>query len=174
MIACLDVHYSESNACAAAVVFKKWQAKTAQSEYSASVGPANAYEPGRFYLRELVPLTRVIETIGEAVDVFVIDAYCSLDSDGAPGLGAHLHRALDESVAVVGVAKNRFRNTDHARLVYRGDSSRPLYVTAVGMDPDRAADSIASMSGDYRIPNLMKQADRLSRSQPEDDAQRPI
>ncbi|PKN30756.1 MAG: endonuclease V, partial [Deltaproteobacteria bacterium HGW-Deltaproteobacteria-21] len=48
--------------------------------------------------------------------------------------------------------------------VFRGRSKSPLYVTAAGMDPSEAAGHIRSMHGGHRIPTLLKQVDRLSRS----------
>jgi deoxyribonuclease V len=45
----------------------------------------------------------------------------------------------------------------------RGKSKNPLYVTAVGIDQRLAASYIARMHGKYRIPTLLKTADRISK-----------
>ncbi len=122
------------------------------------------YEPGRFYLRELVPLLAVIEMIAEPIDTFIIDAYCYLSSDLASGLGSYLYRAMDQQASVVGVAKNRFKNSTHAEKVFRGGSRRALFVTSMGLSQKQAASKIASMAGSNRIPKLLKAVDQLARA----------
>lgn len=163
MIACLDVQYDEGTGRAAAVVIDDWTADTARAAYCVSVAVDEEYKSGEFYRRELAPLLEVIDQIKEDIDVFVVDAYCQLDEKGSPGLGAHLQAALGPDVTVIGVAKNRYRDSRHAEEVLRGGSDRPLFVTAVGMSADAAATNIASMAGPYRVPKLLKQVDRLAR-----------
>lgn len=163
MIACLDVHYTETMAYAAAVVFEDWTSQAGIAEYTASLAHSATYEPGRFYLRELAPLLAVIEQLDRPVDVFVIDGYCYLSAEGEPGLGRHLADALGGSAAIVGVAKNRYRKTSHAVELMRGQSARPLFITAIGMTPEQAARSIASMAGEFRLPTLLRAVDQLSR-----------
>lgn len=64
----------------------------------------------------------------------------------------------------MGVAKNRFRDTVHAAEIYRGNSKRPLFVTSIGVDYQRAAAHVQSMAGAHRLPTLLKTVDRLSRN----------
>ena len=47
-------------------------------------------------------------------DIVIIDGYVWLDQKGTPGLGAHLWSALDQQVAVVGVAKSPRRGDPSA------------------------------------------------------------
>lgn len=164
MIACLDVQYVGDKAIAAALVFSEWTATSSISEYTAVVPDPGEYEPGRFYLRELQPLLAVIQKITEPIDAYVIDGYCHLSSELAPGLGAYLWDDLQRRVLIVGVAKNRYRGTTHAAELLRAESKRPLFVTAVGIDYQRAAQHIASMAGTFRIPTLLKAVDRLARA----------
>jgi len=93
----------------------------------------------------------------------VIDAYCHLSEAREPGLGAYLHETLPENSIVIGVAKNRFRDTNHAIEVRRGGSDRPLFVSSIGVDYATAAEHIHSMSGPHRMPKLLKAVDRLCR-----------
>jgi deoxyribonuclease V len=92
-----------------------------------------------------------------------VDGHAWLDLRGTPGLGAYLHRALGEKTAVIGVAKNPYRNADVGRRVLRGTSRRPLFVTSVGMSFDLAADHVRRMHGEHREPTLLKQVDRACR-----------
>ena len=163
MLACLDVHYGASRACAAAVVFSDWADSVPLRQYATQLAVSAAYEPGRFYLRELGPLLAVVELIREPIEVYIIDGYCQLSADGTPGLGTHLHAALEGGAAVIGVAKNRFRQSRHAAEILRGGSQRPLFVTAIGLPQTLAASRIATMAGRYRLPALIKAADRLAR-----------
>jgi deoxyribonuclease V len=163
MIACLDVHYFDKSARAAAVVFQDWHSTSVASAYTAITPDPGEYEPGRFYLRELQPLLAVVSQIVESIDAYVIDGYCHLSADGTPGLGEYLKESLPQPVAIIGVAKNRYRDTTHAVEVCRAESTRPLFVTAIGIDYESAATRIASMSGEFRIPMMLKFVDRLAR-----------
>jgi deoxyribonuclease V len=139
MIACLDVYYCDNAAVAAAIVFPDWISRSPLSEYTTTVTGVAEYEAGRFYLRELVPLKAVIAKIAEPIEVYVIDAYCYLSSDRAHGLGAYLYESLGRSTPIIGVAKNRYRDTNHAVELLRGGSVRPFYVTSIGLDYHLAA-----------------------------------
>jgi deoxyribonuclease V len=66
-------------------------------------------------------------------------------------------------VTIIGVAKNRYRDSAHAFELLRGESKRPLFITAIGIDYEGAALHVASMAGDSRIPTLLHAVDRLSR-----------
>jgi deoxyribonuclease V len=78
-----------------------------------------------------------------------------------PGLGARLHAEF--AIPVIGVAKSPFRTATHAIPVLRGESSRPLLVTAVGMPRDDAADLVRQMAGRFRVPDALRRADALAR-----------
>ena len=163
MKVCLDVHCHERTASAAALVFDDWATSTPVARYRSLVPGCAKYEPGRFYQRELAPLLAVIECIVEPIEVLIIDAYCTLAADGTPGLGAHLFASTGEQAVVVGVAKSRLRNTDHAEEICRGVSRRPLFITSLGLPQPVAAEKIASMAGRHRIPTLLKLVDQLAR-----------
>jgi deoxyribonuclease V len=163
MKACLDVHYLTNTACAAAVIFNNWTDTTPLNRYTEFVQDNKAYEPGKFYLRELKPLMAVIEQIKEPIQIYLIDAYCYLSSGNEPGLGAYLYAATGGRSAIIGVAKNRFRDTHHATEVVRGNSKRPLYVTSIGLSQEEAAALVSVMAGEFRIPTLLKAVDQLAR-----------
>lgn len=100
----------------------------------------------------------------ENIEAIVIDGFVNLDDSGKLGLGGHLYEALNRAIPIIGVAKNDFIDLIHGkRLVYRGTSAKPLYITAAGMELNVAADFIKSMHGDFRIPTLLKQLDVLTK-----------
>ena len=58
-----------------------------------------------------------------------------------------------------------FKDIDETRIeVLRGESKKPLYITAKGIDLHKAAEFIQKMHGDFRIPTLLKLVDSLGRS----------
>lgn len=161
MICCLDVDYAATGVTAAGVAFDAWTDDLAAIEVVLRTRtPPAAYEPGAFYLRELPFLQAVLARM-PALETIIVDGYVWLGAD-QPGLGKHLHDALGAAGTVVGVAKTRYAGADAAEVV-RGDSAKPLFVTAVGMSVDDAAARVRAMHGAHRIPSLLRRVDALAR-----------
>jgi deoxyribonuclease V len=47
--------------------------------------------------------------------------------------------------------------------ILRGRSTKPLFVSVVGWGLDDAVVAVAGMHGPYRIPTLLRLADRIAR-----------
>ncbi|MEZ4364097.1 MAG: endonuclease V [Kofleriaceae bacterium] len=164
MILALDVHYEELAANTACVGLRSWPDASSTLEVVERIEePPAPYESGQFYKRELPHLHRVIERIrcALAVEVVIIDGHVWLGAT-EPGLGAHLHDALGGQIPVVGVAKSAFHGA-LATPVLRGESGRPLFVSAVAFDASRAAELVRDMHGAHRVPTLLQRADQLAR-----------
>jgi deoxyribonuclease V len=164
MIAAVDVHYFKTGGTAAGVLFKHWTSERPEVELGESIERVEPYEPGSFYRRELPCLLKLLEPVKNRVETVIVDGYVWLGPGNRPGLGAHLFKALDEKIRVIGVAKSIFSRATNARAVLRGRSRRPLYVTAVGIDSLVAAEHIRTMHGAHRIPTLLKRVDELCRN----------
>lgn len=163
MKACVDVHYrDDGSANVGVLLFQEWSASHAKEEHVFVSRVSGDYQPGEFYRRELAPIQEAIESLETTLDLLIVDGYCDLSPDGQPGLGAHVHSETGIPI-VVGVAKNRFHSATHAIPVSRGNSERPLYITAVGISVDKAAIEVSQMHGPFRIPTLLKRVDRLAR-----------
>lgn len=162
MIACLDVNYSDTVAYAAAVTFHNWSDANAAEEKIIHVHNVEPYKSGQFFRRELPCLIKILQTLPPMKTV-IIDGYVWLDGVSKLGLGAFLYQALNEQIAVVGVAKTKLHGADQAYKVLRGNSIRPLFVTAAGIQPELAAEHVRSMHGKYRIPTLLARVDYLCR-----------
>lgn len=164
MILAFDTFYFDKQAKTICIAFENWHAETYEV-YSEIRTEIADYEPGAFYKRELPCILSLLRQISlETVTTIVVDGYVFLDDSGKPGLGSHLYRALEEKIPIIGVAKTRFASIEILqRVVYRGASKNPLYVTAIGLNPDEAAESIQNMQGDYRIPTLFRQLDSLTK-----------
>jgi deoxyribonuclease V len=65
---------------------------------------------------------------------------------------------------VIGVAKSAFRSATHAIAVLRGNASRPLFITAVGLPRTEAAEIVRRMAGQFRLPDALRRADALTRT----------
>lgn len=126
------------------------------------ISDVEPYKSGAFYKRELPCLLAVLETIPEPLEVIVVDGYVFLDSHLKPGLGAHLHAALEGRVPVVGIAKTAFQGAP-ALPVLRARSTRALFVSSVGCDAQDAADRVRAMHGAHRIPTLLRAVDHAAR-----------
>ena len=94
----------------------------------------------------------------------MIDGYVYLGVQQTVGLGQHLYAALVDKIPVIGVAKNEFKGTPKEFEILRGQSTKPLYVSAIGIELTQAKKNVQTMYGKYRIPELLKQVDRLSRT----------
>jgi deoxyribonuclease V len=163
MLACVDVDYRDSFAVAACVLLRNWESRHPEAEMTELVQPVAPYEPGAFYKRELPCLLAVLSLVRVPLEAILVDAYVDL-APGRPGLGRHLFESLH--VPVIGVAKTRFAGATHAMEVHRGVSRLPLYVTTAGYDPETAREGVRRMTGDHRIPDLLRRVDRLCRDAP--------
>jgi deoxyribonuclease V len=161
----VDVHYpSTGGARAGLLVTGDARLADVVEQRVVWLPTVEAYQPGRFYLRELPAVSAVLATT-TSLDLLVIDGYVDLDPQGRPGLGAHVHGRT--GLPVIGVAKTAFRTASHAVTVYRGNgATRPLFVTAAGLSAGRAAALVAAMAGPYRIPDAMRRVDMLARRGP--------
>ena len=168
MKVCVDVYYTNDIAMASGAVFDEWTTEDAIADEFFIAKDVQPYEPGQFYKRELPPLSGLINQLNYDLDVIVIDGFVWLDDANSPGLGSYLFEEFDQKIAVIGVAKSRFRKSSIAVEVMRGSSLRPLFVTAVGMDQSEAAERIRDMHGNFRMPTLLKRADRFGRDKAEE------
>jgi deoxyribonuclease V len=163
-ILAVDVAYGEARAAAVGVLFKDWGDK----DHIVIVGTVRdgvpmSYEPGAFYKRELPLLLAVIDKSPMEISAIVVDGYVWLGHEGQPGLGAHLYEAIERRTPVIGVAKTKYKDDTWSAPVLRGASKSPLYVTSVGIDRAEAAENVARMSGEGRMPKLLSRADRRAR-----------
>ena len=164
MILAVDVAYAGTTATAAGVLFNEWNSDEPAQTLITRVKNVAGYRPGEFYLRELPCIAKLLEQIDAPLECIVIDGYVTLGENEQPGLGRILWEFRGQTIPIIGVAKSAFRGTPGKARLLRGGSSRPLYITAAGMPLEEAKAHIAQMRGDHRVPNLLKTADRLSRS----------
>ena len=67
---------------------------------------------------------------------------------------------------VVGVAKSPFKSScKPVREICRGGSKRPFFISAIGMDVDEVARLVKGMSGEFRLPSLLKILDDKTKTE---------
>ena len=162
----IDVYYRARNAKAVGVIFNWEDAKPAETiiEYIEGIGE---YVPGEFYKRELPCIQRIFEVVNlDAIEAIIIDGHMYVDSIGNLGLGGYAWQLLANKIPVIGVAKSSFyANKETVAEVLRGESKNPLYVSAIGIELEMAADLIKNMHGNYRMPDVLKKLDRVTKEE---------
>ncbi|GAA3410627.1 endonuclease V [Paenibacillus hodogayensis] len=165
MIVAVDVYYEENKAKSVGVIFQSWEdSKPLEIITSYTENPPE-YEPGFFYKRELPCIRELLKgTDINQIHTIVVDGYVYLNDEKKPGLGHYVYTDFAGEIPVIGVAKSAFHDNEaFVQKVYRGNSSKPLYITSVGMELAVAAKHIRSMYGAYRFPHLLKLLDQQTK-----------
>ncbi|MDQ9019603.1 endonuclease V [Acinetobacter sichuanensis] len=163
MILIIDVHYRETGAYAVAGLIQDWNSQEFEQCYTLHITEVAEYIAGNFYKRELPCILQLLECIDKDFKYIVIDGYVQLGAEQQAGLGTHLWNALTHKKAIIGVAKNYYKDTPENCALYRGNSKKPLYITCKDIHLTDAKNYIAKMTGQYRIPDLIKKIDTLTR-----------
>ena len=163
-ILALDAFYNDANAHVIGVVFSDFGLNEIKW-YNQDTVIAEEYIPGQFYKRELPCLLNILNEVDlSEIDLIIIDGYVFLDDLGKKGLGAHLFDSIKQKVPIMGVAKSKFYNNTKTTLeVFRGKSKRPLYVSSIGIEIERAADLLMNLVGNYRMPDILKKLDQITK-----------
>lgn len=168
MILIFDICYNEEEhtANAACIKFPSFDSKpTDYNVYTYTKHCENVadYESGNFYKRELPCIMSLLNDIGLSdIDYIITDSYVEF-SDEHLGLGKHLYNKLDKQIPVIGIAKNKFKSENISVECHRGESHKPLYITAAGISNQKAAELVSTMHGEFRLPDMVKAVDHLCR-----------
>jgi exodeoxyribonuclease-5/deoxyribonuclease V len=165
MILAFDTYYFDYKAKTVCISFDNWKANKVSKIQSETLDNIEDYISGEFYKRELPCILSLISRIDLTnAEFIIVDGFVFLDDEQKYGLGAHLYKALTNNIPVIGVAKTNFATIKkQERKLLRGKSNRPLFITAIGIDVDEAVTKIESMDGEYRIPTLLKELDKLTK-----------
>ena len=165
MILAIDVHYREEFAKAVSIEFENWNDKSPTKINESFIRNVEEYISGEFYKRELPCIIKILEkTNTKKLDIIIIDGFVVLDDTGKAGLGKYLYETLNREIPIIGVAKRGFVNNEKNVLkIKRGKSEKPLYITSIGFDLNEAATKIKNMTGEFRIPDLLRILDRKTK-----------
>jgi len=166
MILAFDTYYFENKAKTVCLAFDNWNESEKFSIFTEILEDIKEYVPGEFYKREMPCILSLFRNLNiPDIETIIVDGFVFLDDHNKLGLGGHLYEALDCRIPVIGVAKSNFATITHnKKALCRGESKNPLYITSIGIDPDIATENIRNMSGNYRMPTLLKELDRLTKA----------
>lgn len=165
MILAFDTYYFNNKAKTVCLSFEDWKMEDNYNVYTEIIYDVEEYVSGEFYKRELPCILSLLSKIElEKITAIIIDGFVFLNDENKFGLGAYLYEKLDKKIPIIGVAKKDFATIDENRIeLFRGKSKNPLFITSVGIDLVQASEKIKEMSGEHRIPTLLKELDRLTR-----------
>lgn len=166
MILAFDTYYFDNKAKTICVTFESWDHTDKFNHFEEIIEHVEEYIPGKFYRREMPCILSLLQKINiQDVEIIIIDGFVFLDDNGKLGLGGHLYQELDCKIPIIGVAKSNFASINkNKKEVFRGESKKPIYITSIGIDLDVASENIKNMSGKYRMPTLLKELDRLTKT----------
>lgn len=165
MILAFDTYYFDGKARTVCVSFENWTDSIPVGIEFEIINEISEYQPGEFYKRELPCILSLLKRYKlNEVELIIVDSYVILDDEGKKGLGGHLYERLNKSIPIIGVAKSRFQsNKTNVIELLRGDSIKPLYISATGIKLEKAYHFIRSMHGNFRMPTLLKILDTKTR-----------
>ncbi|NMM47646.1 endonuclease V [Marinigracilibium pacificum] len=160
MILAFDTYYFKDKAKTVCLTFKDWSDSEPTNSYEEIKDGIAEYEPGAFYKRELPCILSLLNKVKREfkyIKAIVIDGFVVLDDQNKLGLGGHLFNQLNSNIPIIGVAKSGFHgNKENVKELFRGESKKPLYITAIGIELETAFKHIKSMHGDFRMPTLLQ------------------
>lgn len=165
MILAFDTYYYDNKAKTVCLEFEKWSENKNFKIYTEIIDNVEEYIPGEFYKRELPCIISLLNKCDlKNIEVIIVDGFVYLDDENKFGLGGYLYEKLNKKIPIIGVAKTNFATIEkHKKPLFRGESKKPLFITAIGIELDDAVQKIESMNGEYRIPTLLKELDRLTK-----------
>jgi len=160
-----DTYYKGEIATTSCIGINLWTDESISYELIDTINIESEYISGEFYKRELPCILSILKKVKlNQNDILVIDGYVYLDDNKKYGLGAYLFESLNEEFPVIGVAKKNFFGINNLkREIKRGNSEKPIYITAVGIDIEHSVEFIQKMHGEYRIPTILKLVDQKCR-----------
>ncbi|SHH83234.1 endonuclease V [Flavobacterium defluvii] len=165
MILAFDTYYFENKAKTVCLEFEDWNEDKSFKVHTEIIDSVSEYIPGEFYKRELPCIISLLNQIDlKNIEAIIVDGFVYLDNYKKYGLGGHLYEKLNKEIPIIGVAKTNFASIEkYKKPLLRGNSIKPLYITSIGIDLEEAFQKVESMAGEFRIPTLLKELDRLTK-----------
>jgi exodeoxyribonuclease-5/deoxyribonuclease V len=165
MILAFDTYYFDNKAKTVCLEFAEWNENKNFKVHTEIIDNVEEYIPGEFYKRELPCITSLLNKIDlKNIEAIIVDGFVYLDDDKKYGLGGYLYEKLNKEIPIIGVAKTNFASIEkNKKPLFRGDSIKPLFITSIGIDLEEAFQKVESMAGEFRMPTLLKELDRLTK-----------
>ena len=162
-ILAININFQENQDTVAGVLFTRWNSGRAESVLSVKVENTESFIGGEIFGRELKVVNALLSQCKSKLDYIVLDGLVFSDGHSEAGLGKYIYDQLEEKVVVIGVSNKLVKGLPEECGLCRGDSGTPLYVTAVSVGLSQAKELITSMHGKFRMPTLLKLAEKKSR-----------
>ena len=165
MILAFDTYYFDGKAKTVCLEFTEWNQSENFKVHTEIIDNVEEYIPGEFYKRELPCILSLVNQFDlKNIEAIIVDGFVYLNDEKKYGLGGHLYEKLNKEVPVIGVAKTNFASIENdKKALVRGESKKPLYVTSIGIELEDAFQKVESMAGEFRMPTLLKEMDRLTK-----------
>jgi deoxyribonuclease V len=165
MILAFDTYYYDGKAKTVCLEFTEWNQSADFKVHTEIIDNVEEYIPGEFYKRELPCILSLLNKMDLTnLEAIIVDGFVYLDDENKYGLGGHLYEKLNKKIPIIGVAKTNFASIEKdKKSLIRGESLKPLYVTAIGIELEDAFRKVESMAGEYRMPTLLREMDRLTK-----------
>lgn len=165
MILAFDTYYFDNKAKTVCLEFAEWNENKNFKVHTEIIDNVEEYIPGEFYKRELPCIISLLNKIDlKNIEAIIVDGFVYLDDDKKYGLGGYLYEKLNKEIPIIGVAKTNFASIEkNKKPLFRGDSIKPLFITSIGIDLEEAFQKVESMAGEFRMPTLLKELDRLTK-----------
>lgn len=165
MILAFDTYYFDNKAKTVCLEFENWNEDKNFKVHTEIIDNVSEYIPGEFYKRELPCIISLLNQMNlKNIEAIIVDGFVYLDDDKKHGLGGHLYEKLNKEVPIIGVAKTNFASIEKdKKALVRGESAKPLYITSIGIDLEEAFQKVETMAGEFRMPTLLKELDRLTK-----------
>lgn len=159
----VNINFQESVDTVAGVLFTKWGSGRAESVLISNVENTESYIGGEIFGRELKIVNTLLEQCKAKPDYILLNGLVYSDGHSEPGFGKRLFDELGGDVSVIGVMQKQIKGLPEECQLCRGESGTPLFVTSVGVELMKAKELITSMHGKFRLPTLLKLAEKKSR-----------
>lgn len=165
MILAFDTYYYDGKAKTVCLEFTEWNQSKDFQVHTEIIDNIEEYIPGEFYKRELPCILSLLNKMDlKNIEAIIVDGFVYLDDEKKYGLGGYLYEKLNKEIPIIGVAKTNFASIEKdKKSLVRGESAKPLYVTAIGIELEEAFEKVESMAGEYRMPTLLREMDRLTK-----------
>lgn len=162
-ILAVNINFQDREDIVSGVSFTQWNSGRAENVFLSKVENTEDYLSGEIFARELKIVNTLLSQTKAQPDYILLDGLVYSDGKAEPGFGKRLYDELGGNVVIIGVVKKQIQGLPDECGVCRGESKTPLFVTAVGIDLEAAKELLLSMHGKFRVPSILKLAEKKSR-----------
>jgi len=162
---CLDFSESSNNANMTVVGFEDWKSDKIAFSVNKTITISDLKDNVEKFSNELILLNHLSDFINpHNIELIIISDYVWLDNEKKiKGKGAFFYEFFNKNIPIIGVAQTCIENVSSiTKIVFRGPTPDPIYITSAGIDEGFSAYMIRIMYGDERIPNIIQYTNKFA------------